>query len=68
MFGKLQAAIADSEEHLQAARRLYNSNVSTLNSSIVTFPTSIVANAIHIQKKSFFEAEEAKRQDVKMEF
>ena len=68
MFGKLQAAIADTEEHLQAARRLYNSNVSTLNSSIVTFPTSVVANAIHIQKKSFFEAEEAKRKDVKMEF
>jgi LemA protein len=68
MFGKLQAAIADTEEHLQAARRLYNSNVSTLNSTIVAFPTSIVANAIHIQKKSFFEAEEAKRQDVKMEF
>ena len=68
MFGKLQAAIADTEEHLQAARRLYNSNVSTLNSSIVAFPTSIVANAIHIQKKSFFEAEESKRKDVKMEF
>jgi len=68
MFAKLQNAITDTEEHLQAARRLYNSNVSTLNSSIVAFPTSIVANAIHIQKKSFFEAEETKKQDVKMQF
>lgn len=68
MFAQFNAAITDTEEHLQAARRLYNSNVSTLNSLIVTFPTSIVANAAHIQKKAFFEAEEIKRQDVKIEF
>lgn len=68
MFSKLQAAIADSEEHLQAARRFYNSNVSAINRSIVTFPTSFVANKIGMQKKAFFEAEEIKKQDVKMEF
>lgn len=68
MFAQFNVAITDTEEHLQAARRLYNSNVSTLNSLIVTFPTSIVANAAHIQKKAFFEAEEIKRQDVKIEF
>ena len=68
MFGKLQAAIADSEEQLQASRRIYNSNVSQINTLIVSFPTSIVAKKINIQKKSFFEAEESKRADVKMEF
>lgn len=68
MFGKLQGAIADTEEHLQAARRLYNSNVSIINSSIVSFPTSIVANKIHMTKKEFFEAEEIKRKDVEMKF
>jgi len=68
MFGKLQAAIADSEEHLQASRRIYNANVSSINTAIVTFPTSIVAKKINIQKKTFFEAEETKRSDVKMEF
>ena len=68
MFGKLQAAIADSEEQLQASRRIYNANVSSINTAIVTFPTSIVAKKINIQKKTFFEAEEAKRSDVKMEF
>ena len=68
MFGKLQAAIVDTEEHLQAARRLYNSNVSTLNRSIVSFPTSFVANKIGLGKKDFFEAEEAKKADPKMEF
>ena len=68
MFGKLQAAIADSEEHLQASRRIYNSNVSTINTSIVSFPTSIVAKKLGIQKKTFFEAEAAKKADVKMDF
>lgn len=68
MFGKLQAAIADSEEQLQASRRIYNANVSSINTAIVTFPTSIVAKKINIQKKTFFEAEETKRSDVKMEF
>ncbi|MFA6627697.1 MAG: LemA family protein, partial [Bacilli bacterium] len=63
-----QNSIMDTEEHLQAARRLFNSNVRAINQIIVTFPQSIVANAIHMQKKNFFEAEEAKRQDVKMNF
>lgn len=68
MFGKLQSAIANSEEQLQASRRIYNSNVSQINTAIVTFPTSFVAKKINIQKKAFFEAEEVKRADVKMEF
>ena len=67
-FMGLQNSITDVEEHLQAARRLYNSNVSTINSRIVTFPTSIVANAIGMSKKEFFEAEIAKRSDVEMSF
>lgn len=67
-FLNLQQNITDVEEHLQAARRLYNANVSTINSRIVTFPTSIVANAIHMTKKEFFEAEIAKRADVDISF
>ncbi len=67
-FMELQKTIADVEEHLQAARRLYNANVNTYNAKLVVFPSSIVANNMHAEKKPFFEAEEAKRQDVKMNF
>ena len=67
-FMGLQNSITDVEEHLQAARRLYNANVSTINSRIVTFPTSFVANAIGMSKKEFFEAEIAKRSDVEISF
>lgn len=63
-YKTLQQAISDVEEHLQAARRMYNSNVSILNQSIVTFPDKIVAGMKGITKRDFFEAEESKRQDV----
>ena len=67
-FQSLQNAIMDTEEHLQAARRLFNANVRTINHVIVTFPQSWVAKRIGMEKKEFFEAEEQKRQDVKMQF
>ena len=67
-FKTLQLSVADVEEHLQAARRLYNANISSYNQEIVSFPTSIVAGMKGFVKKEFFEADEAKKEDVKMEF
>ena len=49
----LQKAIIDVEEHLQAARRLYNSNVSTYNQLIITFPTNTIAKSKGMTKKRF---------------
>ncbi len=65
-YKMLQQSIVDVEEHLQAARRMYNSNVSIFNQMIVTFPTSIIANSKGMVKKDFFEADEVKKQDVKI--
>lgn len=67
-FVELQKAIVDVEEHLQAARRLYNSNVNAYNTKLVVFPSSIVANKMGAVKRELFEADEIKRQDVKMQF
>lgn len=67
-FKQLQVTAADVEEHLQAARRLHNANVSLLNQSIVTFPKSLVAKAMNIVKQEFFAAEEAKKADVAIAF
>ena len=63
-----QRSIVDVEEHLQAARRLYNSNVTDYNRRIITFPSNIVAGMMGATRKAYFEADEAKRQDVKMTF
>lgn len=66
-YKTLQQSIADVEEHLQAARRLYNSNVSLYNQLLVSFPTSIVAKGKGMIKKDFFEIDEIKKEDVKID-
>lgn len=67
-FTLLQNNVSDVEEQLQAARRLYNSNVSVYNQLIGVFPAKLVANAKGYVKRDMFEAEAHKRADVKMEF
>jgi LemA protein len=67
-FRELQAGIRDAEQHLQAARRLYNSAVSAFNTAADVFPSSLVAKSRGLQKHEFFEAEAAKRADVQMNF
>ena len=64
VFRELQAGIRDVEEHLQAARRLYNSNVTAFNTAIVMFPSSIAAKSQKLQEHEFFVAEESKHADV----
>ncbi len=66
VFVELQRGIRDAEEHLQAARRLYNANVTAYNTEIAMFPAKLLAGGR--QPKEFFAAEEGKREDVKMEF
>jgi LemA protein len=67
-FRELQKAVAEVEDHLQAARRIYNMNVSSFNQLLVSFPASIVGNIHKHTAKEFFEADEKKKEDVKMEF
>lgn len=66
VFRELQAGIRDAEEHLQAARRLYNSNVTAFNTAIRVFPSSIVAKSQNAVERGFFVVEEVKRGDVVM--
>jgi LemA protein len=67
-FKQLQLAVTEVEEHLQAARRIYNMNVSTFNQLLVTWPSSIVGKRRGHGKKDFFEAQENKKNDVGMNF
>lgn len=66
VFVELQRGIRDAEEHLQAARRLYNTSVTAYNTAISMFPAKLLAGGR--QPKEFFAAEEHKREDVKMTF
>lgn len=68
VFETLQKSISETEEHLQAARRLYNSNVSILNQKIVTFPISVVASLRGFEKQEMFTVEDKQRADIDMNF
>lgn len=67
LFRGLQSSISEVEENLQAARSNYNANVAAFNKAILQFPGSLVAGS-KFTKKEYFEADEAKKQDVKIEF
>lgn len=67
-MSNLQNATVRVEENLQAARRIYNSNVAQYNRYIVVFPNSIIANRANAKRLEYFEAEDIKRQDVKFDF
>ena len=59
---ELQRGIRDAEEHLQAARRLYNSSAANYNAAIAMFPASLLAQGR--QPLEFFQADAKKREDV----
>ena len=56
-----QRGALQAEEHLLAARRLYNANVSLYNQTIRTIPWAIVASLCHMEAADFYEADENKR-------
>lgn len=54
-FLGLQTELSDTENKIQAARRFYNGNVRDLNIAVETFPSNVVANMFHFNKKEFFD-------------
>ena len=67
-FKQLQLAVSEVEEHLQAARRIYNMNVSLFNQLLATWPSGIVGRQRGHTPQTFFEAEAHKKEDVKLNF
>ena len=66
-YKTLQKSILEVEEHLQAARRLYNSNVSLYNQMLVSFPSNIIASCKGMKRKEFFEIDSTKKEDIKID-
>jgi LemA protein len=56
-FQQLQAELAGIEDEIQAARRIYNSNVQDYNSRIQMFPTVLIAGPLSFTARRFFEIE-----------
>lgn len=57
LYLKLMSEIKDQNEYLAAAKRTVNSNISTLNQYIVTFPRIIVAGIKGIHQMEFLQEE-----------
>ena len=57
-FLNLQEEINDENEQLAAAKRIVNSNISTLNQNIVTFPVSLIASLSGIKQMAFLDEDD----------
>jgi len=60
-FLQLQEELVNTENRIQAARRLYNGNVRTFNERVATFPSSFVAKLGKFTQQSYFEIEASVR-------
>jgi LemA protein len=63
-FQQLMRNLSELEDEIQAARRIYNSNVQSYNTKIQVFPNSIIANQGGFTAKPFFEIDNAADRDV----
>jgi LemA protein len=56
-FRRLQAELAEIEDEVQAARRIYNANVQDYNSRVQLFPNSMLAGRMSFCPREFFEGD-----------
>ncbi|MFZ0300167.1 MAG: LemA family protein [Candidatus Sulfotelmatobacter sp.] len=67
-FMKLQGSLSQTEDSIQNARSYYNQVVRDLNTTIQSFPNSILANMFGFQPRQFFETTDADREPVAVKF
>jgi len=53
-FSKLQKSLVKIESQLQAARRIYNNDVTKYNTKISTFPNNLIANMFGFKERNLF--------------
>lgn len=67
-FKELQNSLTEIEEEIQGARRYYNGTVRDYNTKIMVFPNNIFAGMLGFKSREFFAAEEAAKENVKVDF
>lgn len=63
-FLNLQKNLSKIESQLQAARRIYNNDVTKYNTKIETVPTNLIASMFGMKKADLFQIEEYKRSNI----
>lgn len=67
-FNKMMSELRDTEDKISYARQFYNDVVLKHNDLVEMFPSSIVANMKNFKTEEFFKANEAERENVKVQF
>ncbi len=68
-FSKLQDELTDTEDKIQAARRIYNGSVRDLNTKIQSFPSNIIAGLFNFKPLEFFgDVSTTEQEPVKVSF
>jgi LemA protein len=66
-FVGLQKTLEKMESQLQAARRVYNGDVTLYNTAISTFPSNIFALIFGFKQEDLFEIEEYKKENINID-
>jgi LemA protein len=66
-FLELQSELANTEDHIQYARRFYNGAVRAFNTRLESFPDLMVARLFGFQPREFFSADERAAAPVRVE-
>jgi LemA protein len=67
-FLNLQKNLSKMESQLQAARRIYNNDVTQFNTAIKTVPNNIIAGLFGFKEEELFQIEEYKKENIKIDF
>lgn len=65
-FLEFQGELTDTEDQISAARRIYNSTVTVMNTKIQSFPSNFIADLHHFVQESFFELDETEKAKVQV--
>ena len=67
-FLELQRQLEETENKISYARKFYNDTALQMNNKVDMFPSNIIAGLFKFNKVEFFKAQEAERENVKVEF
>ena len=66
-FLNLQKSLSKMESQLQAARRIYNNEVTAYNTTINTVPTNIIAKMFNFKETELFTIEDYKKENIQVD-
>ena len=67
-FQHLQQELTETESKIASARQFYNDTVLLYNNKVEMVPSNIIASIFKFKKETFFEANEAERENVQVKF